>query len=312
MVARAIWSECLATFVLWIVVLLALRAARGSHLLTWALFGLGSSAALLVRPDLPPVVALLTVALAVHAWRRSRREALTGMGLALFGFALPLALWMMRNVHEFGAPQPLGTSVNQLVTPYQRWLGTWMDDRSDMPSYWWYVGDPGYATAFPASKVVDSAERARADALLGTGRIAVLAKGNDTVWNELTAKARSERPLRTFVVVPFSRVAHVWMNVASYSRRRELRIVGTLLWGAFLFAALLGIYFAARRDSLLMWFLVAVIAGRSILPLVVGIACEPRYIVEAIPATFILFGFTLDGFLGSRLWTRASVTDTPV
>ena len=170
------------------------------------------------------------------------------------------------------------------------------------------MGDPGYATAFPANKVVAPAERARADALLRAGRIAVLAEENYSVWNELTAKARSERPLRTFVVVPFSRVAHLWLNVASYSRRPELRIVGAILWGAFLFASLFGIYFAVRRGSLLLWFLVAVIAGRSLLPLVVGIACEPRYIAEAIPATFILFGFTLDGVLGSR----ASVSGTAI
>lgn len=290
-IALAIWSETLATALIVLTVLFAMRAARRARAIDFALAGLVAALCLLTRADMLPTVGLVAVAGGVALWRHRPRGAWVGVALAGLAAAIPMALWMGRNHNEFGKLQPLGGYVRQLDSPYQRWLGTWLDDLDDMPGYWWYVGRPGYPTAFPPDKVVDPVERERVDRYLAEGRAGLRTAEAKATFAELADRAGDERPLRTWLLVPLSRLVNVWVNMASYVPSSPLRTVATTGWVAFLVLSLFGLGWGVwKRDDLAL-FMVAIVAGRSILPLFIGIACEPRYVVEAVPACFIGLGY---------------------
>jgi MYXO-CTERM domain-containing protein len=140
---------------------------------------------------------------------------------------------------------------------------------------------------FSPDEIGDREDCARAQAALGE-------PDADRVFAELTAKARRERPFRTFVEVPLRRLANVWVHVS-------VDFGGTatsLVWPAVLALALVGMItgIRRRRDATLLFS--AVVVGRSFLPLTIGIACESRYVAEALPACYLLAGLGVEAWLG--------------
>jgi hypothetical protein len=70
-------------------------------------------------------------------------------------------------------------------------------------------------------------------------------------------------------------------------------------WTVLVVAALFG-GFRALRDSLPgRWLVFALLCGRTLLPLVSGLASEPRYMLEAIAACFTLAALEFGTLLGA-------------
>jgi hypothetical protein len=65
------------------------------------------------------------------------------------------------------------------------------------------------------------------------------------------------------------------------------------VWRCVLVLAVLGLGWSLWRRPRAFSILVALIAGRSLLPMVSGIGTEPRYLLEALPVCLILCGLGL-------------------
>lgn len=70
-------------------------------------------------------------------------------------------------------------------------------------------------------------------------------------------------------------------------------------WPAVLALALVGLVTGLRRRRDATLLLAAVVVGRSVLPLTIGIACESRYVAEALPACYLLAALGLEAWFGS-------------
>lgn len=286
LLARAIWSETLATAALAATVLAWLSAVRNGRALSWIVAGAGSALCWLVRPDFVPTIVLLLAAVLIVCGRAlpARRAA-----LAALAFAAALTPWLAQNYIQLGKIAPLGIYGGLLERAYVRWLDTWVDDVSQLAPYWWYARDPASPSSFPPDKVIDPEERALAEAALAEGRAArsLNVEPARNTFDALRAKARRERPLRTFVVVPLRRVISTWVNLAGYANSSAVRIIWVLL----LLAALAGAVWGVRHRFDITLLLLAAVIGRSVLPAAVGIGVEPRFVVEALPAVFVFAGF---------------------
>jgi MYXO-CTERM domain-containing protein len=276
--ASHIWTETLATTLATASAWAWLAAVRDGRRRFYLAAGAASGAGLLVRADLAPAVALVGLAGACLSWRRPGRIALA----AAAGAAL-LGMWTVRNQITLGHPSPLGAATGQVSDPYVEWLGTWAVRQQDETMAW----HNRERAVFSPDEIGDREDCARAQAALGE-------PDADRVFAELTAKARRERPFRTFVEVPLRRLANVWVHVS-------VDFGGTatsLVWPAVLALALVGMItgIRRRRDATLLFS--AVVVGRSFLPLTIGIACESRYVAEALPACYLLAGLGVEAWLG--------------
>lgn len=277
--ATHIWTETLATALATAAATAWLAALRDGRRRFYLAAGGASGAALLVRADLAPVIGLVGLAGAALSWRRPRRVVLA----AAAGAAL-LGIWTVRNQITLGQPQPLGSATGQVGDPYVEWLGTWAVRMQDEAMAW----HQREHAVFSPDDIGDSADCARAQAAVGK-------PGADAVFAELTAKARRERPFRTFIVVPLRRLVNVWVHVA-------VDFGGTvpaIAWPGILALALVGLITGLRRRRDATLLLAAVVVGRSVLPLTIGIACESRYVAEALPACYLLAALGLEAWFGA-------------
>lgn len=292
-IARAIWSETLATAAL-VAALCAWRAAaERNSLAPWILAGAASGLCLLIRPDLAPALALMALAVFIIAGRALSPRRAAAAALVL---AATLAPWVARNYFERGKVQPLGVYMNLMRHPYVRWLDTWVDDASQLAPYAWQARSAELPISYPPDKVIDPVERARAEAGLAEWRRTGSLNAHSVppvVFDELAEKARRERPFRTFVLVPARRLASTWVNVAGYAQNPALRI----LWIAVLMAAAAGAWWGLKNRFELSLLLLATVLGRSVLPLISALGVEPRLMVEALPAIFIFLGFLCEAAL---------------
>lgn len=284
---RAIWTETLATTALTATTLACVAASGGTVLAPWILAGVGIGISLLIRPDMTITVALLGMTLVRIT---AQRAFIRCFVVAAISCVVVLAPWTIHNYMRFGSPNPLGASTDYLSRPYLSWLGTWVDDVSQMAPYLWHGLEPTSPSTYPADKVIDAEERARAEAALAEARAAhsFRTPAARKTFEELTAKARHDRPFRTFVVIPARRLISTWLNlVAAYTSSLWVRAG----WILFLLCAMAGALWGLRNRPRITALLLAIVAGRSTLPLIFGIGVEPRYLAEALPEVFIFFGF---------------------
>ncbi|HEY1266710.1 MAG TPA: glycosyltransferase family 39 protein [Candidatus Binatia bacterium] len=289
LLARAIWSETLATAALALTVLAALAAVRNGRATAWILAGAGLALCWLIRPDFLPTIISLSAAMLMIC---GRALPFGRAALAAVAFAATLTPWLAQNYIQLGKIAPLNAYGDILEHPYVRWLDTWVDDVSQLAPYWWYPRDPASPSTFPSDKVIDPEERALAEAALAQARATESLKIEpvNKTFDALGAKARRERPFRTFVVVPLRRVASTWLNLAGYAKSSAVRTAWILL----LLAALAGACWGLRHRFDITLLLLAIVIGRSAPPAAFAIAVEPRLVVEALPAVFIFAGFLFE------------------
>ena len=185
-------------------------------------------------------------------------------GLIIPGLiVLCLVPWTLRNYRLTGEILPLGRVAEQTNDPYVKWLDTWVDDPALIESFWWHRQmDP--STDY----------RAKADAAI------------------------SERPIYTRLFVPAKRATLTWAKMPGYFSPGQKPFVYAF-W--FLFSALIcaGLALYLRDHPGAGALLACVIVGRFALPVLSAIGAEPRYLIETLPACFILAGLAC-----ATIWQR--------
>jgi hypothetical protein len=261
-----------------------------------------------VRADaLPGVVLMLAAGAAVRAAGRS--FDLRARVAAVLTLILVLVPWAIRCHRELGSAWPLGRAAVQAGSAYARWLSTWVDDPVLQP-FWWRALDPATPGRFPEEKLPDGQARARAEAALAQARRAgYFTPASEEAFRELSRQAVRERPLRALVLVPLKRTTLAWLRLPGYISDRREKVLVYGYWIALLAAGGLGLLRALRHRSAAMTA-AALVLGRSLLPLTSGIAVEPRYVVEALPALFVLAALTAGPHLAS-LWTAPPALNAP-
>jgi len=305
---------------------------RTRHAGAWVLCGLASGACMLIRPDLVIAVLLMAIVAAVTSgdessgyerpgyqkpdcggWRRVSGR------LATFALTVTLVMtpWTLRNYNQFGLVRPLGTVVDFQENGYIAWLGTWVDDTTFQQPYWWNVLKPIGPERFPSRQIPDDRERRRAMDAIALARRAKSFDGLPSrQFMALANEAKRRRPWQTEFMVPLRRTVMTWIRLPDYMPVQAFAVLplhapvwaasvppkemqaGLLdvlhgVWKLLLICMLLGSLcslFLARKGVAILF---ALILGRSLLPFVSGIGTEPRYLLEALPACFILMALGL-------------------
>jgi hypothetical protein len=299
-----ILTEALATFATAATLAFLIRAAASRKAVWWCLAGLAGTGSLLVRADSVIAFGLMALAALGVAWRNGARQALLGAGLCVLVACAALAPWALRNQACFGELRPLGRASEQIHSGYVQWLDTWLVDPRHQYDYWWHVLDQNGPHHFPDAAMPDS-ERERAEAALGLARAQGSFDGAPAAaFSALAREAREARPFTTRVLTPLRRMILTWLRLPSCVRNERLKVAGYGLWAIILLAMVAGLVVATRERRVLFLVPLALIAGRSALPLLSGIANEPRYVIEALPACF-LFAALL--YVRARAPTRPSL-----
>ena len=290
-----ILTEVPATFIITLSVYLLLSAKeRGGK--WWFLSGVAMGAGLLTRPDLLISFGLLFAVIAAFAWSSNRKSCLAGLMGAILGSILMIAPWCYRNLKTFGELRPLGGVTSQVGLSYVKWLATWMDDPKYQQDYWWGAWDKGKTVSFPPYKLSLS-ERSVADQALSMAKAQGSFEGEPNwIFDNLTASAREQRPIKVFFVLPIRRTVMAWLRMPAYLEFTPAKVVFYLFWGAFLLLVSAGLMISAIKYKIALSVLFAWIAGRTLLPLISVLAIEPRYQIEAIPACIILASIAIDWF----------------
>lgn len=296
--AGLLLSEVLATLVISFACYAFMRSVRESQrdsLIWWALAGLASGIALLIRADTLIVVSLMSAVAIILARPPSVKSRLLQTSILIISIVLTLTPWTVRNYLQFKAFKPLGSVSAQAGLPYVKWLNTWLDSPADLKPFWWDAMKPEEnLEPFPAAKVPDDDERNRASSSLLQGREQKTMRGEpNRQFQELADEASRKRPLQTFVVVPVRRL----IKTLLYPQINRLpTLMGTrlpffslqALWLLLLGFSLLGIVQAMQLKRYAVLLLVAVIIGRMLLPLVSGLGADPRLLVEILPEIYVL------------------------
>lgn len=295
-----IYTEVLATFLLTLTLYLLARSVADRSLKWWFAVGLTSGVGLLVRPDLLPAILLASiVAVSVHRSSESlvisRRLRLgRAVGRACITGAVCLAVlfpWTLRNYQLTNEVRPFGDIAAQSREAYPRWLSTWLDDPQLLHLYWW---NPIEIKEFPPSKIPDD-ERERAEQAIRQAQAQLSLNGQPSQeFDALAAKARSERPVRTIILVPLRRALMTVLRVPSSVSDGLWKILVYLYWLALIGCLMVGAIRGLRRRNFIVLIPLALIIGRLALPIASALGSEPRYLLEALPSCFILAAYAFD------------------
>ncbi len=267
-------------------------------------------AALICAISLRPDGVLLWAAIVPGIWWYTRKDApKTGLRSALLcGIlaVLPLVPWTIRNYHVYHVFQPLAPRsamdpTETSLAGFDHWTTTWEIDYVSLGEIWWRGDGLAIDIGLLPSRAFDSEQEYRQTA-------ALIAENNDlrTITPELDARFEAlaeqrirRHPLRQYVVLPFARLADMWLrprieylNDAVPQRWWEWRLhPGQSLFAAaygllnaiLLIAALIGF---ARRKVPLQAVLLAYVALRCVVLLGMPNA-EPRYTLEAFPIVIV-------------------------
>jgi hypothetical protein len=221
-------TESLATFLSTLALYLAVRAglgkSRGARLGLGLLLGMALGAGQLVRADtltLWPAILVLLLGI----WRRSK-PALGLLLVAGLGALAVFAPWPLRNLREFGHPYPFAWQWRTmqgvpLSTGPLSWARTWSSGAVGQA----YIDvlfassaplDPNRPGVLTPAMYDSEDERLELLALFQRYDRERLSPGVDAAFLALAQKRQTRHPLRTYVVLPFWRLVHMWQPVAEY------------------------------------------------------------------------------------------------
>jgi 4-amino-4-deoxy-L-arabinose transferase-like glycosyltransferase len=297
-----------------------MNAGQGS-LRLWAATGAAIAACILLRPDGGILLAAILLYLALNAFAKRHdhlRLTLVPLIVVTFFALVPLAPWTIRNIRTLHHFQPLApryaSDANELVAQgFNRWVKTWIVDYVSVEEIYWNVsGDPIDATKLP-SRAFDNPEQK--DATLSA--TAAYNESNDMTpevdaqFAKLAAERIRAHPLRYFLILPFLRIADMWLRprteiLPSDPRWWEFNDDAThsaiavgfgLLNLAYISAAVLALIREKSRGSPgIRWagLLISFVLLRSAF---LGTLenPEPRYTLECYPAIFVLASSWLAG-----------------
>jgi hypothetical protein len=300
----AVLSESLATsfaIITLAVLVLGQRRPEISIPAAGVLVGLAT----LLRPD----GIFLATAIVPAAWIASaeyrRRMAL--LAVAALAFTVTFSPWVIRNLREFKSPHVFGGRVDRFTYPlphyhgWWRWITTWGRDEASQTflSTCFYNRPCVVGPEMLPRTAFDSDEERRTV----EGLIALRNEGHHDAqvsegFEKLGAERERSHPLRTFILLPASRMFHMW-----FSRYDEILQHPTLwpairVFGRVTFLPLTAFFSIALMlaSGLLVWLRrTRVTALILILPLFLRtvVLCftnysMPRYTVEMWPIAYVL------------------------
>jgi len=296
-----------------------------------------SGVASLVRPEMPLLMAIAGIVLALRWWRILGWRKLARLGAAMGAvFLLPLAVWGARNLvtlHEVQLLAPRYATLPSEYAPrgYYAWTKTWLARYRDVYNTLWKIGDEAVETDELPDAAFDSPqEKARVLALLEQYNSSPNLDLSPYLDSEFAAIARERtrrKPLRTYLWVPFQRELTIWFTprtellpstaavwpIAEHWDENPLDVLVAIFFGLlnyiYVALALGGIWVAWRAreasqdaqgaESANLWgiALLVVYLASRTIFLTTVEAPEPRYVVPCFPAVLAL---------AALVWSRTS------
>ncbi|HUL32744.1 MAG TPA: hypothetical protein VL128_02565 [Candidatus Eisenbacteria bacterium] len=182
--------------------------------------GLVLGAGTLFRPETPLLLATALIILAVLLLRRHQPMRLVRLtALLLFGAALPLVPWTIRNaitLHEFQPLTPEDATLPGELDPkgFMAWERTWLYRVRDCYLVPWKLNDEVInIDDIPTSAFDTPDERARiASALDSYNEDLSFTADEDAVFAQVAAERTARHPLRTYLWIPLRRAVRIWFT----------------------------------------------------------------------------------------------------
>jgi hypothetical protein len=297
------YAESLACVVVMVFLLIAGTAMRARKTRRPAyLAAAGALAALcaMVRSDtyLQGALVCASVLLALREESMPRRLVVLGPICAL-GFTITFAPWVLywRSHSVDGGWVPAASNYSQVQTGYMYWLNTWFDNPRYLDPYGFQRGNPAGPRQFPADKIPDAEERREAEMLLARMKaIRSYEGGVAEGFAALAKRARERIGWRGVVAVAFRRLITTWATIPSlgYLPHRFYdteRLVLYVVWLPTLVIAALGSTAAVLQRRYELYPLIVLVLSRGLLPLMSAAGTEQRYLLQGLPAVYLLAGY---------------------
>ena len=238
-------TEVLALFFTVIALLSLINGCMGRERLTvflgrhayilnaWFLGGILVGLGTLVRPEGPLILASVALVLVVRWRRRADWRKLLSVGLLTgAGLMLPLAPWAARNAYsmhrwQFLAPRYAEMPGEFVPRGFLHWTQTWLVKFQDVYLVPWKLEEePIPIETIPYSAFDSDEERSRVAQLLTRyNEDLTVSPELDHEFEDLARERSRRHPIRTYLMVPISRIATLWMTP-----RLELLPFSGALW----------------------------------------------------------------------------------
>jgi len=325
-------SESFATFLATCALFCVVRWMKRPSLWYPVVAGVAVGFSLLTRVDtlslLPPLG--IGFLLGDGTWRR-RLIAASVFGAAML---VTFAPWPIRNLAQFGAPHPEGTTwVRQDGTPQTmgmlRWMRTYGTGAPGEAYLMLLVANnqpinPNNPKLLIPNMYDDEAERLEVKATFELYnrelvRGGLLVPAVDAAFEKLARERTQKAPFRTFVKLPLARLISEWQPIPEYElpvRTALLQLpqrraqYGRFEQYLFVLAAigLLALCLASDRDRTLALILFVMIATRSLLHAYAHPYPVERYLAEVFPELMALSAF---GVWGLARWVQLALRRLP-
>lgn len=286
----------------------------------WLLGGLVVGLGTLVRPETPLLLVAVLLVYWLRWWRPLNWGKLTVATLwVIVGALLPLAPWAARNAHslgrvEFLAPRYAQAFSEVAPTGFYAWTQTWMfRSRDAYLSSWKLPVDPISVDDLPAYAFDSPEERSQVASLVERyNRERGMSSQMDLEFAKLARERTRRQPFRSYIWIPIERTAAMWFTprtaILPYSGQLWPRSDGwhqgptgfaiTLGFALlnFLYAGLAILGALHWRENPGIALILAFIVIRTAF-LTQMQTCEPRYVLECIPALLAL---------GAQSWRNRS------
>ncbi len=315
--SASILAEAPTTFLLTLALYTGVKGITRDEKRFWFLCGLLTGAATLFRPESP----LLFLAF-VPFWIRQIRKQRTFRPVARSGFLLTIGLlllllpWTIRNLVAFHTFQPLAPAnaadPNEFVpNGYYRWCKTWLWKFNGVEGYIWPINESAISfDALPHRAFGNEQEHQEVSELFAQyNSTFVLTPSMDARFAALAQEQVHDHPIRCGLALPLLRGLAMW-----FTPRREILPLEGKVWPIAaawendprdflftLFLFLIGLGYAMlalcgvwrlRHQPTALWLLLALLIFRTLF-LSYFVFPEPRYVLEAYPATIILAAFAI-------------------
>ena len=293
----------------------------------WLLSALGVAFSIYLRPD----GGVLLISIGLYLWwlaiSRHWSEYLWASVLLAIVSLVPLLPWTVRNWRTMHEIQPLAPFYAQLPDEYvprgfNRWCKTWVIDFISVMEVEWNISTEGQGAPIdindiPSRAYDDAGQIERTQQLIREyNKSPELTPDMDRQFAQLAAERIRAHPMRYYIVLPFARLADMWLRPRTEMLNLELdwwnwqdvpqesaASLGLGLLNLFYIAAALLSLPRRMNASTLLWLF---ILCRSALLLTLANP-EPRYTLECYPALLMLAGAGL-----ARDKSRKLIEDRPV
>lgn len=321
-------TECLEIFCIAAAIDCAVLALDARRMRWWALCGIASAGAILLRPDGGLILGCIVLPVLLYIVREPvrRRELLTASLLLAAVSLSPLVPWTVRNWRTFHVFQPLVTTHasdpgEYLPTGWERWFKSWLIDYASVEDVGFRVpGEPIDVGDIPDRAYTSQAQRTLVHSLLDQYNVNhQMTPEIDRQFAALADENIRLHPIRSHLLLPAARVFDMW-----FRPRSEMMPLDTHFWDivddphdawcdialavlnfAYVAAAVAGAWLMRRRMKYLALLLTYPVV-RSLFLATTGMS-EDRYTLECFPFVIVLAAGFLSWYQGTRQHSNSTV-----